>query len=203
MLIAFEFLKQHGMLLENLNPYIQLLIMYPAASWASTAPDLDRGKIKSDDQSPLNLAVGGCLHLMHAKHRSWQTHCLLFTGGLAVALPLILELCRVHLGTFDSCIIQLLVYGLTTGILSHLLLDALTPEGIHIIPYVKLSLVPKLSFFSTGGFWEKIVFFSIFIANIFLLFYFSASFYFSNQLNLGVLFSNFISEISNFITNMK
>ena len=192
MLVAFEMLRKHGMLVQNLNPYIQLLVMYPAASWGSTAPDLDRSKAKTADQTPVSTAVEKCLHLMHAKHRSWQTHCIVLTGGLAIALPVILEKIGIALGSFDLCILRLLIYGLTTGILSHLILDAFTPEGIHIIPNMKLSLVPKMSFFSAGGLWEKLVCGGISIASIFMLLYFIVGSHYFQQLDLSKLLAEFI-----------
>lgn len=171
MLIVFDVMKKHGMLVQNINPYIQLLVMYPAASWGSTAPDLDRPKSKNADQTPVSMVMERFLQLINARHRSWQTHCLVITGGLALAFPVILELCGVKLNTLDLCILRLLIYGLTTGIISHLVLDAITPEGVHFIPNVKLRLVPKLSFFSTGGLWEKLVRTVISIASFMVLFY--------------------------------
>lgn len=41
MLIAFQFMKSKGLLVEDLSPIMQLAIMYPAASFGSTLPDLD------------------------------------------------------------------------------------------------------------------------------------------------------------------
>jgi membrane-bound metal-dependent hydrolase YbcI (DUF457 family) len=189
MLVVFETLKRHGMLVKNINPYIQLLIMYPAGSWGSTAPDLDRPKSNSAEQTPVSMAVERCLHLVHAKHRSWQTHCVVLTGGLAIALPVILETCGAKIGTFDLSVLRLLIYGLTTGIFSHLILDALTPEGIHLVPNVKLGLVPKISFFSTGGLWEKLVCTALYVANGMVLLYLIFSI---NILNLLTEFGKFI-----------
>lgn len=62
-----------------------------------------------------------------------------------------------HLGALDLELLRLVVYGLCVGIFSHLILDALTPEGIHLVPNVKIHLVPGLPFFRTGGLWEKFV----------------------------------------------
>lgn len=158
MLAAFELMRQHGMLPGNVNPFVQLLIMFPAASWGSTAPDLDIPKSNVKERTPLNTAVGAFLHMTGAKHRSWQTHCLAITGGVAVLAPALLEKYgAVHLGALDLELLRLIVYGLCTGIFSHLILDALTPEGIHLVPNVKIHLVPGLPFFRTGGLWEKFV----------------------------------------------
>jgi len=175
MLVAFEALKRHGMLLTNINPYIQLLLMYPAASWGSTAPDLDRPKNSIVDETPVNVAASGLLRLLGAKHRSWQTHCLLITGGLAIILLFLLETwVSKHLGYYELCLLRLLIYGLVIGILTHLILDALTPEGIHLVPGVKIRLVPRAPFFSTGGIWEKLVCAILYIAicvNLLYLFF--------------------------------
>lgn len=40
MLVAFQYLKSKGMLVEELSPIMQLAIMYPCASFGSTLPDL-------------------------------------------------------------------------------------------------------------------------------------------------------------------
>ena len=158
MLIAFGIFKKHGMLVPNVNPYIQLLIMYPAASWGSTMPDLDTSKSSVSEHTPLSMATNLFLRMLGAKHRSWQTHCLVITGGLTVALPVLLEIWgKGVFSSFDLRFLRLLIYGLSIGVFSHLALDAITPEGIHVIPNVKMRLVPRLPFFSTGGPWEKLV----------------------------------------------
>lgn len=163
MLAAFALLRHHGMLPGgtlpgNVDPYVQLLIMFPAASWGSTAPDLDIPKSGVKERTPLNIAVGAFLHMTGAKHRSWQTHCLAITGGITVLVPVLLERYGAgRLGALDLELLRLVVYGLCVGIFSHLILDALTPEGIHLVPNVKIHLVPGFPFFRTGGPWEKFV----------------------------------------------
>jgi hypothetical protein len=67
MLIAFGILKKHGMLVPNVNPYIQLLIMYPAASWGSTMPDLDTSKSSVSEHTPLSMATNLFLRMLGAK----------------------------------------------------------------------------------------------------------------------------------------
>lgn len=39
MLAGFKYLESKGMLLTDVNSMVQLLMMYPACSWGSTAPD--------------------------------------------------------------------------------------------------------------------------------------------------------------------
>lgn len=180
MLVAFELMKKHGMLVQDINPYIQLLLMYPIASWGSTAPDLDIARSKSAEQTPIDRAASAFLRLIGAKHRSWQTHCLAITGVLTIALPILLETWGAKtFGAFDLCLLRLLIYGLATGIMSHLILDAMTPEGIHIIPNVKIRLVPRTPFFSTGGLWEHFIRILIYIAivGVFLYLFFGISLY--------------------------
>jgi membrane-bound metal-dependent hydrolase YbcI (DUF457 family) len=80
-------------------------------------------------------------------------------------MPVLLETWGARtFGKLDLSLLRLLVYGLSTGIFSHLILDALTPEGIHLIPNVKIHLVPKIAFFRTGGLWEKFVCAILYIA---------------------------------------
>lgn len=110
----------------------------------------------------------------NASHRSWQTHsdltlfvmlCLLykvFTGAIG------------GLSEIDSAIITLVLTGICLGVVAHFILDALTPEGIWLSECVvigkllqllglkvklpqKLHLVPKTTFFATGGPWEQFV----------------------------------------------
>lgn len=111
---------------------------------------------------------------LNASHRSWQTH-----SDLTLFAMLYL-LYRVFTGGFgglsptDSAIVTLVLTGVCLGVVAHFILDALTPEGILlVIPAVvnsllrllklriklpqKLHLVPKTSFFATGGSWEQFV----------------------------------------------
>lgn len=158
------------MLLSGVNPFIQLLIMYPAASWGSTASDLDLPLEDIKEHTPVNIAVSKLLRLSGAKHRSWQTHCIAITGLIPFVLPFSLEtLGKGVLNSNDLRLARLLIYGLTIGIATHLFLDALTPEGIHLVPGTKIHLVPDISFFRTGGKWEKIVCGTLFVGTLWLL----------------------------------
>ncbi len=40
MLVAFQYMRSKGMLLDDISPLVQLAIMYPSASFGSTLPDL-------------------------------------------------------------------------------------------------------------------------------------------------------------------
>ena len=43
MMLAFQYMRSKGLLVEDLSPIMQLAIMYPAASFGSTLPDLRHG----------------------------------------------------------------------------------------------------------------------------------------------------------------
>ncbi|MNV89256.1 hypothetical protein D3C71_1835370 [compost metagenome] len=49
--------------------------------------------------------------------------------------------------------------GVILGLLSHLFLDAINPQGIHLYPGFKIRLVPRTAFFATGGPWETIIYY--------------------------------------------
>jgi membrane-bound metal-dependent hydrolase YbcI (DUF457 family) len=61
----------------------------------------------------------------------------------------------------DWLILRLLTVGLILGIASHLFLDFINPSGIHLYPGFKIRLVPRVSFFSTGGPWETYIIYNL------------------------------------------
>lgn len=162
MMVAFEYFRQHNMLATGLNEYVQLLIMYPASSWGATAPDLDHhwGSVK--EKTPFNKLVHFFLHKTNPKHRSWQTHSLSVTGGfctLMFALVSVGDHIWGGLGSADWVILRLIVVGVLVGIVSHLILDAMSTAGIHTLPGMKIRVVPQTSFFGTGSKWETFVYY--------------------------------------------
>ena len=68
MLVAFHVLRNKGLLLPDVNEVVQLMMMYPAASWGSTALDLDHGISSVKEQTPFNLLCHKVLHLTKPKH---------------------------------------------------------------------------------------------------------------------------------------
>lgn len=160
-LIAFEVMRAKGWLLPDCNEFVQLLMMYPFVSFGSIFSDLDHGPDSIPSKDPVAIAINKVLRLTGAKHRSWQTHSLLVTGGFCGLLFALVFLGNVYfnnLGAVDWMLLRLAVIGFIVGVVSHLVLDFLTPQGIHICPGFKLRAVPKKAFFATGGKWEKIVF---------------------------------------------
>lgn len=123
---------------------------------------LDHHWQSTPNKSPVNYVVHKLLHLSRPKHRSWQTHSVLVTGGtlaLLYALVLLGDQFWLEATATDWLIMRMLVIGLILGVASHLCLDLINPKGIHLYPGFKIRLVPRTTFFATGGTWEtKIVY---------------------------------------------
>lgn len=182
---GFTYLESKGLLLRNVNPLLQLTVMYPFALYGSIVSDLDHNANSIPSKDIVSVAVNRVLHLtsglnestggrykmfgiLDAKHRSWQTHSDLFLVALMYALyQMVME---TKLATVESVIWSLVGMGFILGVISHLVLDMITPEGIWSILSVgigrvtgnkvmpkKLRLVPDSKFFSTGGPWENLV----------------------------------------------
>lgn len=182
---GFTYLESKGLLLRNVNPLLQLTVMYPFALYGSIVSDLDHNANSIPSKDIVSVAINRVLHLtsglnestggrnkmfglLDAKHRSWQTHSDLFLVALMYALyQMVIE---TKLATVESVIWSLVGMGFILGVISHLVLDMITPEGIwsfilvgiskvtgkKLIPK-KLRLVPDSKFFSTGGPWESLV----------------------------------------------
>lgn len=174
-LAGFTILESKGLMISGVNPLLQLTIMYPFAIYGSVFSDLDHNPNSIPSKDLVSVAVNRLLHLseatkgplsvFNARHRSWQTHSDLF---LFVVIALFSALMSNNSGTANGIILQLVGMGFLLGVISHLILDMLTPEGIWCFGLVllgkatksdktKIRLVPKSHFFSTGGNWEDFV----------------------------------------------
>ena len=158
-MLGFELLRQHGMLLPDISPLLQLAIITPFSSWGSTASDLDHHWESVRDKNPVNWVVHKVLHLTRPHHRSWQTHSFFTLLVLFSGLMVIWNRAD-GLGGFNATDMKLLLLmsvGVTFGVLGHFIMDMLTPEGIIVYGKIKLRLVPSSGLFATGGNWEAIV----------------------------------------------
>jgi membrane-bound metal-dependent hydrolase YbcI (DUF457 family) len=180
MLLAYQFMRKNNMLYADINPIVQLLIMYPACSWGSTAPDLDQNDNAIPEKTPVSILVHKLLYLGKVKHRSWQTHSLLVTGGFVALLFVGLHIINLYglfgLNQISLQLLKLLLMGLAVGIASHLLLDMMTYEGIHSIPPTKnnghwIRLVPHTDAFKTNTTYESIVRVLLYICCVLMLGY--------------------------------
>lgn len=188
---GYYLLKQNGYLIEGVTPILQLAIIYPFSVVGALMPDQDHHVESAPLQDPISLVFCKFLHLttdtrkkmlengvsksnrlykmlglLDSKHRSWQTHSdLTFTlfcwwlWGVTASNGLL---------TAQGVILKLVATGLVLGLMSHLILDALTPSGIWSLVFVsfnhiigkkvlpeKVRFVPSTHFFATGGKWEE------------------------------------------------
>lgn len=107
----------------------------------------------------------------NARHRSWQTHSdltLLSLIGLFIWL-----LVGASLTSSEVVLVNIMATGVLLGLISHLVLDSLTTDGIHLLLArlinvtalakskfqlpEKLHLVPKSKFFSCESKWESFI----------------------------------------------
>lgn len=177
-LAGYRILESNGMLIEDVSPLLQLAVIYPFAIYGSVFSDLDHGWQSVPARDPISYVVNKVLHLttgvrkktnsknfivslFDARHRSWQTHSDLFLFSLIFISVMLLNSSMIGV---SGTIFKLISMGFIIGVVSHLILDSLTPEGIwFIIPSiikqekVSFRLVPKTKFFATGGPWEKLV----------------------------------------------
>lgn len=178
-LTGFTILEANNMLIPEVNPVLQLAVMYPFALYGSIVPDLDHNWNSAPAKDPISKGINTLLHLatgirkksgkksipvlsvFDAKHRSWQTHSDLF---LFLFIILGIWVGNSGISNVNGVIFKLVMFGFVLGLISHLVLDAITPEGIWcIIPSVirrkkvTFRLVPRTKFFATGGPWESII----------------------------------------------
>ena len=190
---GFTYLQSKGLLLNNINPALQLLVMYPFAVYGSTFPDLDHNENSSPNKDVFGVVINKVLHLsnaergplkiFNAKHRSWQTHSDLF---LALVLALGWYVFKIPRDgyTAEKAILMLVGMGFALGLISHMILDLLTPEGLWSLLFIglgkifgflksvlprKIRLVPYMRFFYTGGKWESFVRTVLWVLSIILL----------------------------------
>lgn len=155
-LVGFMLLKKYNMLLPGVNEFLQLAVIYPYATWGSTASDLDHHWDSCPDKSLPNRVINTLLHattplykqmealpssvnksnpiyslakLFSASHRSWQTH-----SDLTLLLVLVVlknALTGIDgLGTVSNSILALVTTGIGIGLIAHFILDMLNPDGI-------------------------------------------------------------------------
>lgn len=196
---GYTILSGKGMLLSDVSPLVQLTVMYPFAIYGSVVSDLDHNWNSAPSKDIVSWVINKVLHLtsdvrdhmdekssaskalsvFDAKHRSWQTHSDLF---LVAMIFLAMQIMGSSPYSADQIIIKLITTGLALGIISHLFLDMLTPEGIWCIltsgvgkvakikgiPQ-KISFVPNTKFFRTGGPWETLVRYVMWVICLILL----------------------------------
>lgn len=156
-------LESKGLLINDVDPLLQLTVIYPFALYGSVVSDLDHHWESAPCKDIVSFGINKLLHITGAKHRSWQTHSDLF-----LCLILALGNLLLHFASgAESIIINLVFSGLLLGVISHMILDSLTPQGIHSVILIliskvtgnkkmptKIRFVPKAAYFATDGPWE-------------------------------------------------
>lgn len=195
---GFVTLKDSGYLLssELISPALQFLVIYTAGIYGGMWPDNDHHWESSPLKDPASWLQNKLMHIANAPykrldekmsskqkkrsvlyktlkfmrciHRSWQTHSeftLLMILWLMMS-PTLLG----FTGRFDSVLWLLIVNGFGLGVISHIILDMLTTEGVRFalgvfikvffpsVPiFTTIRLVPGISAFKTGSEWEMAI----------------------------------------------
>ena len=195
---GFVTLKDSGYLLssELISPALQFLVIYTAGIYGGMWPDNDHHWESSPLKDPASWLQNKVMHIANAPykrldekmsskqkkrsmlyktlkflrciHRSWQTHSeftLLMILWLMMS-PTLLG----FTGRFDSVLWLLIVTGFGLGVISHIILDMLTTEGVRFalgvfikvffpsVPiFTTIRLVPGISAFKTGSEWEMAI----------------------------------------------
>lgn len=165
---GYSLLEYKGLLINDVDPLLQLTVIYPFALYGSVVSDLDHHWESTPCKDIVSWVINKILHITGAKHRSWHTHSDAFLVFLLAIGNLLL-----HFATSaESIIINLVFSGLLLGVISHMILDSLTPQGIHSVVLLliskvitaitgkknfptKIRFVPKTPYFATDGPWEE------------------------------------------------
>lgn len=184
-LAGYTILESKGMLIRDVSPLLQLAVIYPFSIYGSVFPDLDHHEDSIPSHDIVSVGINKVLHattamrkanggklspilsVFDAKHRSWQTHSDMF---LIICILMSMSFINSSVMSPNDIILKLVFTGFILGVVSHMILDLLTPEGIWCIGLGligkisgskslprKIHFVPKSRFFATGGVWEKLV----------------------------------------------
>ena len=161
--------------LTQIDYFLSLPILILVSKYGGLFPDIDHEWEYIKDKTIPNRIFNFLIHLTRGKHRSWQTHSIdIAVLSLMVGLFLPGLLYNNHLiSLVNKEVMSIILLGFSSGWLSHLFSDMLTPSGVRVLCFLKfkLALVPRKFLvikFSTGSEWEGIVYRVIRIVNIVL-----------------------------------
>lgn len=199
-LVGFILLKNNNMLLGDVYEVLQWLVMYPFCIWGSMANDLDKNWLACPSKDYPSRVIHSLLHItspiqssmdrvmterqkrdsfiyrlvytLNAHHRSWQTHSDITIILIYLVLRFLMSGKLDNLGAVNITILILVTTGVSMGLVEHILLDILTPEGMKLVIFSVINkmlrlinspillpevfrLVPKNTNFATGGIWEQ------------------------------------------------
>ena len=71
---SYILMKKTGLLVDSVWEPLQLGIILPYATWASTLPDLDQNNKNRVETNPVNTAIQDLFRVIQAGHRSVKSH---------------------------------------------------------------------------------------------------------------------------------
>lgn len=171
--VGFALLRNNGLLLPDVNQFVQLAVIYPYCYWASTASDLDHHWQSCPSKDIPSWCINKVLHLtssvnkkmdkkmtesekrksihyklvsmFNAKHRSWQTHSDLTLLLMLYLLYSVMSGKFSGFGVVDIAILSLILTGVCLGIIAHFILDMLTPDGVWCLFFMTINkIISKL-----------------------------------------------------------
>lgn len=156
--LAIQFVASNPYVTGDMGIVSKFLVTYPWTLMACTWSDLDLDWSCVEDKNPLNLAIYKMLHIFNGaydrcensdcskrkkfilrilkcSHRSWQTHSDLTLVLLLLMLKSVTSggILSKLITQMDCYVISLALTGILIGVISHLFLDMLNPEGIKCI----------------------------------------------------------------------
>lgn len=192
--VGFALAKKLGVVPSDVNDCLAWVTIYPFCMWGSVASDLDHHwdscpcrdlpsrviNIALHATKPLKVGLEkagkkktkmyGVAKFCNASHRSWQTHSDMTLFIMLYLLWFAMSGRFTGFNTVEATLCTLVLEGICLGVVMHLLLDTLTPDGIWLIPMVlinrvfhlmlpeKLHFVPHMKVFATGEKWEAFIY---------------------------------------------
>lgn len=151
---AFLIMDKCNMLDTQIVKIAQYGIITPYALWGTQIPDFDQDNPNRIVTNPVNRLIMDLFKVLGAKHRGIISHVLpIFLSGI-VCLLMQLSIITFGMHKLSLDVLHLMLLGLFLGLLSHLILDMCTKDGIYVCGK-RVALVPKTDIFKTGSPYEK------------------------------------------------
>lgn len=151
---AFLIMDKCNMLDTQIVKIVQYGIITPYALWGAQIPDFDQDNPNRIVTNPVNRLIMDLFKVLGAKHRGIISHVLpIFLSGI-VCLLMQLSVITFGMHKLSLDVLHLMLLGLFLGLLSHLILDMCTKDGIYVCGK-RIALVPKTDIFKTGSSYEK------------------------------------------------
>lgn len=123
---SYILMKKTGLLVDSVWEPLQLGIILPYATWASTLPDLDQNNKNRVETNPINSVIQDFFRIIQAGHRSVKSHVAPCVIAGVLCIMSILGKSVFNLNQISTNILFLVLIGLFCGLLSHLILDLCT-----------------------------------------------------------------------------